>query len=400
MTQPSTKRYGAPRKTALHAEHLRLGARMVDFGGWEMPIQYTGVIDEHLATRQAAGLFDVSHMGEIEVEGRDAGRFLNYLVTNNVAALAVGQAQYTVMCHAHGGIVDDLVIYRRAPISAPAGERYLVVVNASNTEKDFAHFEKILGEFLQLPNAAPGGGSPDVRITNASNRYSQIAIQGPKAAEILQKLTDTALAPIKTYWFAEGAVKLGDSSVPAILARTGYTGEDGFEIYVAWDEGPALWRALLSAGETDGLKPVGLGARDTLRLEMKYPLYGQELTDQTHPLEAGLGWVVKLAQGVKGDFVGRTALESAKAQGLGRKLVGLKLTVPGIARHGYRVLDASGVAIGEVTSGSQSPCTKEAIAIAYVAAEHAQIGTTVQVEIRGKGALAVVCETPFYKKGS
>jgi aminomethyltransferase len=367
--------------TALFEEHKRLGGRLIDFGGWELPVQYTGVLDEHLACRTAAGLFDVSHMGEVHVEGRDSESFLNYLVSNNVAKLAVGQAQYTAMCNERGGIVDDLVIYRRAQ------DKFLVVVNASNTEKDFGHMQAIERAFrAQNPDA-------QLKVTNESARYTQIAIQGPKAESILQKITKTDLKPIKTYWFAEGQV-LG--TVPAILARTGYTGEDGFEIYVPWDKGAEVWRALLEAGAAAGIKPCGLGARDTLRLEMKYPLYGNELSDETNPLEAGLAWVTKLD---KIDFVGKAAITEAKAAGLTRTLVGLKLLARGIARHGYPVFDADGTsAIGEITSGTQSPSTQLAIAIAYVDLKHAPVGTQLTVDIRGAKILAEVVPTPFHKR--
>lgn len=369
------------KRTALFEEHQRLGGRLIDFGGWELPVQYSGVMDEHLACRTAAGLFDVSHMGEVHAEGAQAEAFLNFLVSNNVTKLAIGQAQYTVMCNEHGGIVDDLLIYKRAP------GRYLVVVNASNTDKDFAHMKAIEKRFVGTHAGA------DLRVTNESSKYTQIAVQGPKATAILQKLTDTPLAPIKTYWFAEGNV-LGN--IPAVLARTGYTGEDGFEVYVAWDQGPAVWRALLEAGQPFGIKACGLGARDTLRLEMKYPLYGNELGDDTNPLEAGLGWVTKLD---KGDFVGRGPIEVAKAAGLQRGLVGLLLTGRGIPRHGYGVYDASGQQkIGEVTSGTQSPSTKQPIGIAYVTLPHVAVGTQVTVDIRGSKIPAEVVPTPFYKR--
>lgn len=358
-----------------------MGGRLIDFGGWELPVQYSGVMEEHLACRTAAGLFDVSHMGEVHAEGAQAEAFLNYLVSNNVTKLALGQAQYTVMCNEQGGIVDDLLIYKRTP------DRYLVVVNASNTDKDFAHMQKVQKAFVsQHPGA-------DLRVTNESSKYTQIAIQGPKAVEILQTLTDTPLAPIKTYWFAEGKVL---KTVPAVLARTGYTGEDGFEVYVSWEKGPEVWRALVEAGQSHGLKPCGLGARDTLRLEMKYPLYGNELGDDTNPLEAGLGWVTKLD---KGDFVGRAPIEAAKKAGLKRGLVGLKLLERGIPRHGYAVFDATGQErIGEVTSGTQSPSTKLAVGIAYVTLPHAAVGSKVSVDIRGAKIPAEVVPTPFYKR--
>ncbi|MCM2277966.1 MAG: glycine cleavage system aminomethyltransferase GcvT [Oligoflexia bacterium] len=367
------------KRTALFEEHQRLGGRLIDFGGWELPVQYSGVIDEHQACRTAAGIFDVSHMGEVHVEGPDAEAYLNYLVSNNVAKLADSQAQYSVLCNEHGGLVDDLVIYRRAR------DRFLVVVNASNTDKDFAHMVKIQKQFQ--------GGKARVSVTNESARYSQIAVQGPKAAEIVQKITKTPLAAIKTYWFAEGTV-LG--SIPAVLGRTGYTGEDGFEIYVPWEKGPEVWRALVEAGQPLGMKPCGLGARDTLRLEMKYPLYGHELTDETNPLEAGAGWVVKLD---KGDFVGKTPIVQAKEAGLKRKLVGLRLLDRGIPRQGYAVYSGDGaIRIGEITSGTQSPSTKQAIGIAYVTIPNSAEGTKLTVDIRGQKVAAEVIPTPFYKR--
>jgi aminomethyltransferase len=367
------------KRTALFEEHQKLGGRLIDFGGWELPVQYSGLMDEHLACRSSAGLFDVSHMGEVHVEGAAAEAFLNFLVTNNVAKIAVGQAQYTAMCNEQGGIVDDLVIYRRAQ------DRFLVVVNASNTDKDFAHMQKIAAKF---------GRAAEFKLTNESANYTQIAVQGPRAAEILQKLTDTPLSPIKTYWFAEGKV-LG--VIPAVLARTGYTGEDGFEVYVPWSKGPEVWRALVEAGAPLGLKPCGLGARDTLRLEMKYPLYGNELSDETNPLEAGLGWVTKLAE--KGDFIGKAPILRAKELGLKRKLVGFRLLDRGIARHGYAVFSADGLRkIGEVTSGTQSPMLKTSIGIAYLETEHAAEKSKFTIDIRGAKVLAEVVPTPFYKK--
>jgi aminomethyltransferase len=364
------------KRTALFEEHQKLGGRLIDFGGWELPVQYSGVMEEHLACRAGVGLFDVSHMGEVHVDGPGAEKYLNYLVSNNVAKLAVGQAQYTVMCNEQGGLVDDLVIYRRA------ADRFLVVVNASNTEKDFAWMKKILAK-----------SGINARISDESAKYTQIAVQGRKAAETLQALTDTPLAPIRNYWFAEGTVLKG---IPAILARTGYTGEDGFEVYVPWERGPEVWRALLESGAKHGIKPCGLGARDTLRLEMKYPLYGHELSDETNPLEAGLGWVVKLD---KGDFVGRGPIAEAKQRGLRRSLVGLKLLERGIPRQGYPVFTADGAArIGELTSGTQSPSLKQAIGIAYVAVAQASVGTRVAVEIRGAKVPAEIIPTPFYKR--
>lgn len=369
------------KRTALFEEHQKAGGRLIDFGGWELPVQYTGVMAEHQACRASCGIFDVSHMGELHLEGPGSVEFLNWAVTNNAAKLAVGQAQYTLLCHESGGLVDDLVIYRRAQ------DRYLIVVNASNTDKDFAQFQKLERQWkAQRADAR-------FTLTNESARYTQIALQGRAAQEILQKLTATPLAPIQTYWFAEGSVLNG---IPAILARTGYTGEDGFEIYVAWEKGPEVWRALMEAGTPLGLKPCGLGARDTLRLEMKYPLYGNELSDTTNPWEAGLAWVVKMD---KGEFVGRQALEAAKAKGTARKLVGFKMLDRGIPRHGYALKNPeTGTNIGEVTSGTQSPSLAAAIGIGYVDTAQSAVGTRLAVDIRGQNVLVEVVPTPFYKR--
>jgi aminomethyltransferase len=367
------------KRTALYDEHVRLGGRIIDFGGWDLPVQYSGVIDEHLTCRSAGGLFDVSHMGEVHVEGPDAEGYLNYLVSNDVRQMVVGRAQYTAMCNEAGGVVDDLIIYKRS------AERFLVVVNASNAEKDFAHMQAVQEQYK--------GGAARLKLTNESERYSQIAIQGRVSVRTLQPLTSVELSAIKTYHFAEGTVLAG---VPAIIARTGYTGEDGFEVYVPWERGPELWRELLREGSAHGLKPCGLGARDTLRLEMKYALYGHELTEETNPLEAGLGWVVKLD---KGPFVGRSPILHAKEQGLRRKLIGLRFLERGIPRQGYAVFSADGATrIGEVTSGTQSPSLKQSIGIAYVEAGYAATGTRLTVDIRGVKIPAEIVPTPFYKR--
>jgi aminomethyltransferase len=368
------------KRTALFEEHQKLGGRLVDFGGWELPVQYTGVIDEHNACRNACGLFDVSHMGEVFCDGKDAEAFLNYLVPNNVAKLNVEQALYTPMCNEHGGIVDDLLIYRRAK------DRFLLVVNASNTDKDYAWIQKIREQTKPQ--------FPDVRLSNESPNFSQIAIQGRHAAKILQTLTKTDLSAIKYYWFKEGTVLNG---IPAFLAQTGYTGEYGFEVYVPWAKGPEVWRALMEAGKPYGLKPIGLGARDTLRFEMRFPLYGNELSDTTNPLEAGIDWTVKLQKGV--DFVGRGPTIELKEKGLKRKLVGLKLLERGIPRHGYALYDASGnKKIGEITSGTQSPSLNAALGIGYVEMPYAALGTRIAVEIRNSKVAAEVVATPFYKR--
>ncbi len=364
------------KRTALFEEHQKLNGRLIDFGGWELPVQYSGVMDEHLACRNAVGLFDVSHMGEVHVEGKDAEAFLNELVSNDVSAISIGQAQYSVMCNDEGSIVDDLIVYRRSP------DRFLVVINASNTEKDVAWMESVLKR-----------RSWNLKFENASAQYTQIAIQGRHAEKILQTLTQTPLHDIKNYWFKEGSVL---QHIPAILARTGYTGEDGFEVYVPWKEGPAVWRALFEAGQPFGLKPCGLGARDTLRLEVKFPLYGNELGDQTNPLEAGLGWVVKLG---KKSFIGKSAIEAKKAQGLKNKLVGLTLKAAGIPRQGYKIFDSAGEKeIGIVTSGTQSPSLKKTVALGYVTVPHSELGTHIQIEIRGNKIPAEIIPTPFYKR--
>lgn len=369
------------KKTALYDSHLALSGRMVDFGGWQMPVQYTGVMDEHNACRKAVGLFDVSHMGEVFVIGKDAEAFLNELVSNDVSKLQVKQAQYTVMCHSTGGIVDDLVIYRRSP------ENFLLVVNAANTDKDFAHIQKVESQWKASHSGC------DLTIQNKSDQFSQIAIQGRLAEKILQKFSSVNLTPIKTYWFDEG---MFSGKIPTIFARTGYTGEDGFELYVPWSSGPEVWSALLEHGKEFGLKPCGLGARDTLRLEMKYPLYGHELGDETNPLEAGVGWVVKLG---KSGFVGKTPIENTKAAGLKKKLVGFEIKGRGIPRQGYSIFDPTqSKKIGEVTSGTQSPSLSKPIGIAYVDTEFSENGRELFIEIRDQKIPLVIVPTPFYKR--
>ena len=365
------------KRTALFEEHQKLKGRIVDFGGWELPVQYSGVTAEHQAVRTHCGLFDVSHMGEVFVEGPGSVEFINFVTTNDAATLAIGQAQYSAFCHESGGIVDDLVVYR-------LGEtRFLLVVNASNTDKDFSHLERTLSIF--------SGIKP--MISNRSADYSQIAIQGPKAELILQKLTSTTLSGIKTYWCAEGFV----ADVPSIIARTGYTGEDGFEIYLPWGDAPKVWRALLDVGSNDGLLPCGLGARDTLRLEMIYSLYGHELNDETNPLEVGLGWITKLNK--PGDFIGKEAITKLKLAGPKKALVGVKSSGRGIPRQGYEIydLDKSRV-IGTITSGTQSPTLKESIGIAFLEKQFEPIGTTILVKVREDFHEFEVVKTPFIQK--
>ncbi|WP_242344825.1 glycine cleavage system aminomethyltransferase GcvT [Anaeromyxobacter terrae] len=356
-------------RTPLFDTHVRSGARMVDFAGWEMPVQYAGILEEHDAVRTRVGLFDVSHMGEVVFRGPRALESLNRLFTNDLSKVADGQAQYGCLCRESGGIVDDVVVYRRA------ADDLLVCVNAGNRQKDF--------EWL-----SSHAGAADVK--NESDEWAQLALQGPLAAQLLQRLTPLDLSPIRSYRFAQGDV----AGVPCLVARTGYTGEDGFELFCPPAAAPRLWDALIDAGEAEGIQPCGLGARDSLRLEMAYRLYGSDMDDGTTPLEAGLGWVVKLD---KGEFIGRDALVRQKEQGLARKLVGFVLTEAGIARHGYPVVQ-DGRKVGEVTSGTKSPSLKTSIGLAYVPPALAAEGSTFAVEIRGRAAAAKVVKTPFYTR--
>src|SRR5262245_19708887 len=357
MADPALKR------TPLHAAHLRAGARMVPFGGWEMPVQYTGIIEEHRATRRAAGVFDVSHMGEFEVEGPATLAAIQVLTTNDAAALAVGQVQYSVLCRPDGGIVDDLTVYRRG------AERFMITVNAGNIDKDWAWV------------TAHGGGA---RWTNGSAATALIAVQGPRAEALVGRLAEGDVSSLRYYRFLEGRL----AGAPALISRTGYTGEDGFELYLGAGDAERVWTAILS----EGAVPVGLGARDTLRLEMAYALYGNDIDETTNPLEAGLGWVVKFD---KGDFIGRAALDRVRAAGVTRRLRGVEMTERAVARHGYPVVK-DGVAIGAVTSGSYGPSVDRYIALAYVAAPHAELGAGMGVQIRGQVKSARIVRTPFH----
>jgi aminomethyltransferase len=362
------------KRTPLFAAHVSAGARMVPFGGWEMPVQYRGIVEEHRTVRSAVGCFDVSHMGEFEVEGPGALAALQRLTTNDVAALEIEQVQYSVLCHESGGIVDDLTVYRLA------ADRYMVTVNASNIAKDWTHV------------TTHGAGA---RWRDVSDTTGLIAVQGPRAEALVGRLADVDVTQIGYYRFARGKV----AGVAALVSRTGYTGEDGFELYVAAADTERLWNALLEAGRPDGVAPIGLGARDTLRLEMRYALYGNDIDDTTNPLEAGLGWVVKPA---KGEFLGRAAIERVRASGPARRLVGLEMTERAVARHGYPVVK-DGAPIGVVTSGSYGPSVDRYIAMAYVGSAHAAVGTELGVEIRGQVKPARVVKTPFHpprvKKG-
>jgi len=365
------------KRTPLYDAHVKAGARMVPFGGWEMPVQYTGIIEEHRRVRSAVGLFDVSHMGEFEVEGPEALAALQLLTTNDVAALEIGQVQYSLLCYPNGGIVDDLTVYRFGP------DHFMLTVNAANIDKDWAW---VTGQSARFPGA---------RWRNVSDATGLIAVQGPRAEPLVSRLADADVTRIGYYRFARGKV----AGVPGNISRTGYTGEDGFELYVGAAETARVWVALLDEGAADGVAPIGLGARDTLRLEMRYALYGNDIDETTNPLEAGLGWVVKPA---KGEFIGREAIERVRAAGVSRRLVGIEMIDRSVPRHGYRVV-TDGALVGLVTSGSYGPSVDRYIALAYVVAAHAAVGSEIAVEIRGQPRPARVVKTPFHpphvKKG-
>jgi len=368
MNQPSTEQL---KKTPLNARHRAHGARMVPFGGWDMPVEYSGIINEHMAVRTKAGLFDVSHMGEIELAGKDALAAVQKISSNDATKLSIGQAQYSALTTPAGTFIDDLIVYRLA------SEHYLLVVNAGNIDKAY----KWIGE-----HARPVG---DVAVVNSSSRYALLAVQGPEAAGIVQSLTSVDLASIKYYWFAHGEV----AGVRSIISRTGYTGEDGFELYLPPTSAERVWNAILDAGAGAGIVPVGLGARDTLRLEAGMHLSGQDIDETITVLEADLGWIVGWK---KSDFIGRTALEQQKSAGLTRKLVGFEMTAPGIARHGYTAHAAGGEGI--VTSGTQTPLLKKAIGLAYLPIDGTAVGTEFEIDIRGRRVPARVVPRQFYKR--
>lgn len=358
--------------TPLTDAHRALGARLIEFGGWLMPVQYTSIIEEHRAVRERVGLFDLSHMGELYVEGPDAGAALAFALVSDPPSLTVGRAQYSMICEPDGGILDDLIVYRLAQ------ERYLVVANAGNATAVSDALAERLGRFKAV-------------LDDRALATGLLAIQGPLSADVLAPLTDVRLGDLRYYAIAEGAV----AGIPALVARTGYTGEDGFEVFIDTTHTAELWNVLLAAVRAKGGLPVGLGARDTLRLEAGMPLYGNELDLETNPFEAGLGRVVKL--GKEGDFVGRAALERVARDGPTRKLVGLAVEGRGIARHGYPVF-AADRRTGLVTSGTQSPTLGQPIAMAFVATGDAEPGTVVDVEIRDARVPARVVELPFYKR--
>ncbi|MGD8322413.1 MAG: glycine cleavage system aminomethyltransferase GcvT [Gemmatimonadota bacterium] len=359
--------------TPLYDEHVALKGKIVPFAGFEMPVQYpTGITAEHKAVREAAGLFDVSHMGEFILTGPQALDLLQRVTVNDASKMEIGQAQYSAMCREDGGVVDDLLVYRFA-------DRYMVVVNAANLEKDLAwirHHAEAL----------------DVEVDDRSDDTALLALQGPAAREILRPLADIDVDAVKYYRFIEGAVQ----GRPAVIAGTGYTGEDGFELYVAAEDAVPLWRAILEAGEGSGLLPTGLGSRDSLRLEMGYALYGNDLDEDHTPLESGLGWITKLD---KGDFVGRDVLVKQKQEGVKRRLVGFKLEERGFPRPGYAIL-SRGEPVGVVTSGTVSPSLSYGVGMGYVPPELAKAGTSIQVDVRGKSLDAVVQRPPFYTQGS
>ena len=368
----------AIRQTALNAVHRQMGAKMVEFNGWNMPVEYPapgGIIAEHLAVRTGVGIFDVSHMGDIRLAGPQALAAVQHISMNDASRLAVGQAQYSAMLYPQGTFVDDVIVHRLG------GDEYLLVINAGTREKDFSWVRENTGGF-------------DCAVENLSDDFTQIAIQGPKAVDLLQKLTDTNLAAVKFYWVTRGTV-CGLRDI--LIARTGYTAEDGFEIYVPADEATSamVWNSVLEAGREFGVLACGLGARNTLRLEGALSLYGHEISDTINVWEAGLDRFCKME---KADFVGRAALEKAKAAGLKRSLAGLEMVERGIARDGYKVLDESGGEIGYATSGSPAPFLKKNIALAYVPPEFAAAGTAVKVEIRGQGVRARVVPLPFYRR--
>ncbi len=356
------------RRTPLYERHLALGAKMVPFAGYEMPIQYAGIVAEHRAVRGAAGLFDLSHMGEFFFTGAGAGTALDRLVSSDIAGLEAGQARYGLLTNARGTIVDDVIVYRLA------SDRYLMVVNAANIEKDAAHVRTHL--------------AAGVRFDDGSPHTSLVAIQGPKAAAILSRLAPS-VAPLAPFGVAETKV----AGAQGAVARTGYTGEDGFEVFLRNDLAAGVWDALLEAGKADGLVPIGLGARDTLRLEARFSLYGNEIDETTDPIEAGLGWTCKLDK----DFTGRDAIAAAKERGPVRRIAGLVVD-GGVARHGHEVTK-DGQAVGRVTSGTYGPSVGKNIALAYVPAELSKIGTALAVRIRDRDVPATVVKTPFWKRG-
>jgi aminomethyltransferase len=358
------------KRTPLNAVHRRMGAKMVDFGGWDMPVQYASLVEEHHAVRRRVGLFDVSHMGEVEIRGPEAFRLVDYVTPNVIAGMKTGQAKYSALLYPHGGFVDDILVYK------VADDHYFLCVNASNQEKDYHH--------IRAANRF------NAEVDFAGDRYAQLAIPGPRAEATLQKLTPVPLAPIRYYHFVDGEV----AGAPARIARTGYTGEDVFEIFIPPAEAPRIWEAVLEAGVEFGILPCGLGARNTLRLEAAMALYGHEIHASVDPFEAGLGRMIHFD---KGDFIGRQALLARRERGPSRRLVGFEMRGRGIGRDGYEVC-ADGLPAGWVTSGSPSPTLNKNIGLCYLPAARAAAGTPIQVIVRGHPVDAVTVETPFYKR--
>ena len=356
--------------TPLNAVHRQSGARMVDFGGWDMPVQYKGILDEHKAVRTSVGIFDVSHMGEIVIRGPQALELVNFISSNDATKLKIGQIHYSGLLYEHGGFVDDILVHK------VSDDEYFICVNASNQDKDFDHIVE--------------HNTFQATVENAGARYAQIAIQGPKALAVCQKLTTTPLTPIRYYWFADGTF----AGVPARIARTGYTGEDGFEVYVSPDAAVTVWEAILEAGAEFGIIPCGLGARNTLRLEAAMALYGHEIDASISPLEAGLSWIVKMD---KPDFVGKTALAGQLSVGLTRKLTGFEMCERGIGRDGYEI-EIDGEKVGWVTSGGPAPTLNKNIGLCYLPSGKTEPGTRIQIVIRGVAVQAVIVPTPFYKR--
>lgn len=358
-----------PKKTALYEAHKNLGAKIVEFAGYLMPVQYKSIIEEHKRVRNSVGIFDVSHMGEFIIKGEKATEYLQKLTLNDITKLVVNKAQYTAMCYDDGGMVDDCIIYRFQ-------NHYMLIVNAANRYKDFQWMkEHVL---------------PEVELNDISDDFSLLAVQGRNAEATLQKLTDIDLSEIKYYWFREGIL----AGVNAVISRTGYTGEDGFEVGFDAVQSTKVWNAILEAGKEFEIEPVGLGARDTLRLEMKYCLYGNDIDATTNPIEAGLGWITKLD---KGDFIGREAIVKAKEQGVSRKLVGFELKERAFPRHGYKIMNDD-KEIGHVTSGTFSPSLDKGIGIGYINVPFNEVGTQITISIRGREIPAQVVKTPFYQR--
>lgn len=360
------------KETPFTKKHIELGAKMHEFAGYNMPIEYSGINDEHLAVRSSVGVFDVSHMGEFWVKGPNALAFLQYITTNDVSKLTVGKAQYTCFPNGKGGIVDDLLVYYFEP------EKYLLVVNAANIEKDW--------------NWCVKNNTVGAELENASDNMSQLAIQGPKAVNVLQKLTDVNLSDIPFYSFTTGSFA-GVEHV--IISNTGYTGAGGFELYFYPEDGMKIWNAIFQAGDAENIKPIGLGARDTLRLEMGYCLYGNDINDTTSPIEAGLGWITKFVDGK--EFIDKSTLLDVKNSGPKKQLRGFVLEDRGIPRHGYTIENAEGELIGEVTSGTMSPMMKKGIGMGYVNSANSSFGSEIFIRVRNKALKATIVKMPIYK---